>query len=134
MTDYLNNTDTKILFGFDPAYNYSSFSEEVYEALDGDFMMSDCIERLEYVLTKLPVLVYNGQNDMIVPNPANDRFRLTDTMSKVTIYSITGQLIKQFGNTNSQTEFDITDLTTGVYFVKTLNSLGREFTLKLVKQ
>jgi 1,4-alpha-glucan branching enzyme len=71
---------------------------------------------------------------MIVPNPANDRFRLTDTMSKVTIYSITGQLIKQFGNTNSQTEFDITDLTTGVYFVKTLNSSGREFTLKLVKQ
>jgi len=71
---------------------------------------------------------------MIVPNPANDRFRLTDTISKVTIYSITGQLVKQFGNANSQTEFDITDLTTGVYFVKTLNSLGCEFTLKLVKQ
>lgn len=37
-------------------------------------MQSDCVARVEYVLTKIPVLIYNGQNDLIVPNPATSRW------------------------------------------------------------
>ena len=76
----------------------------------------------------------NGASISIVPNPANNNFRLTDEMTKVAIYSITGQLVKQFGNSNINTEFDISALNSGVYFVKGLSSLGRDVTLKLVKQ
>ncbi len=37
-------------------------------------MQRDCIARLEAVLTaKLPVLIYNGQNDCLVPTPATLR-------------------------------------------------------------
>ncbi len=37
-------------------------------------MKRDCVKRLENVLeAKLPVLIYNGQNDLIVPTPATLR-------------------------------------------------------------
>jgi len=35
-------------------------SGEVYESLSEDFMKSDCVARVEYVLTKIPVVIYNG--------------------------------------------------------------------------
>ena len=44
-----------------------------------DFMQRDCVGRLENVLkAKLPVLVYNGQNDLIVPTPAT--YRLVNSL------------------------------------------------------
>jgi carboxypeptidase C (cathepsin A) len=70
----LKDPATKTLFGFNPDYTFSMPSSEVYKSLSEDFMKSDCLARLEYVLTKLPVIIYNGQNDLIVPNPGTLRW------------------------------------------------------------
>jgi len=72
--EYLNSDATKTLFGFNTAIEFNLGNDDVYNALSIDFMKSDCVARVEYVLTKIPVLIYNGQNDLIVPNPATSRW------------------------------------------------------------
>lgn len=53
---------------------YGDQGGDVYEALFSDFMQSE-VHRVEYLLSKdLPVLIYNGQNDIIVENPGTMRW------------------------------------------------------------
>ncbi|MFN3756547.1 MAG: T9SS type A sorting domain-containing protein, partial [Flavobacterium sp.] len=67
--------------------------------------------------------------------PANDYFTVNANLSKVEIYSITGQMVKSFNNEFSQdTRFDISDLSRGVYMVKVINAYQQEKTMKLMKQ
>ena len=73
-------------------------------------------------------------NLSIVPNPANSMFKLTADLTSVVIYGVTGQVVKEFKNTNSDFGFDINDLNSGVYFVKASNAAGQVSTLKLIKQ
>lgn len=70
----------------------------------------------------------------LMPNPANNSFKISELVSNVAIYSITGQVVKQFNRSSAQSTFDISELTSGVYFVKATNDSGRDFTLKLIKQ
>jgi hypothetical protein len=37
-------------------------------------MKSDCIAKVETILKSLPVIIFNGSNDLIVPNPAAMRY------------------------------------------------------------
>ncbi len=60
MFDYLNSIETKTLFGFNTNIEFNLGNDDVYNALSIDFMKSDCVARVEYVLTKIPVLIYNG--------------------------------------------------------------------------
>lgn len=74
MMEYLSSDETKALFGFSLEYQYNQGSAAVYEALSTDFMKRDCVERLEEVLKSIPVLVYNGQNDLIVTSSGTMRW------------------------------------------------------------
>jgi hypothetical protein len=47
-------------------------------------MKSDCVARVETVLKSLPVIIYNGQNDLIVPNPATLRWAYNLNHDKTT--------------------------------------------------
>ena len=53
----------------------------------------------------------------IYPNPASETFMLNVTANNVSIYDITGKLIKQF-NSESNTNYDVSDLSPALYFVR----------------
>lgn len=57
------------LYKFNPEIVYDSQSEDVYTNLNEDFMKPE-VYRVEVLLAKnIPILVYNGQDDLIVQNP-----------------------------------------------------------------
>jgi len=71
----------------------------------------------------------------LYPNPASHYFTLNTATSKVEIYSITGQLVKSFNTKQSKdSQFTISDLNKGVYFVKALNENNEVKVMRLLKQ
>ncbi len=71
----------------------------------------------------------------LYPNPATNYFTLNGAVSKVEIYSITGQLVKSFNaNQSKENQFQINDLNQGIYIVKALNENNEVKELKLLKQ
>jgi len=68
------------------------------------------------------------------PNPASGYFEINEGMSKVEIYSITGQLVKTYGKQLHGFQYSISDLKSGIYLVKVTDQNNREQTMKLVKQ
>lgn len=70
----------------------------------------------------------------LFPNPTLDNFSLSGSFDKVQIYSITGQLVKVYNNTNEDYQFSVSDLNQGIYLVKVIDSENREKTMRLIKQ
>ncbi|WP_426093971.1 alpha-amylase family glycosyl hydrolase [Flavobacterium sp. DSR2-3-3] len=71
---------------------------------------------------------------VLYPNPASNYFTLNETMSKVQIFSITGQLIKSFdSNQSAGYQFSVNDLNQGLYIVKTFDENNGMKVLKLLK-
>lgn len=79
---------------------------------------------------------FNLTNSIVLyPNPSRDFFQLSETVEKVEIYNLTGQLIKKFsGNGNAEEIFPINDLNKGVYLVKITNNLNQQGLKKLIKE
>lgn len=70
----------------------------------------------------------------LYPNPTTDSFQLSDRISKVEIYSLTGQKVKNFeGGFSSDYIFTVSDLNQGIYFVQITDELNRQGIFKLVK-
>ena len=59
----------------------------------------------------------------IHPNPASETFMLNVTANNVSIYDITGKLIKQF-DSESNTNYDVSDLSPALYFVRIETNKG----------
>ncbi|MEC4049168.1 alpha-amylase family glycosyl hydrolase [Flavobacterium sp. SUN046] len=70
----------------------------------------------------------------LYPNPSSSNFSLTGNFEKVLVYSMTGQLVKTFTNTTEDYQYPISDLNSGMYLVKAIDSNNNEKTLKLIKQ
>lgn len=71
----------------------------------------------------------------LYPNPTSGTFTINGLVSKVRVYSITGQIVRSFDNIQSEDyQFDINDLSNGVYLVKAIDSNGSSKTMKLIKQ
>lgn len=76
-----------------------------------------------------------SQDIYLYPNPSSTYFTINANTSKVEIYSITGQLVKSFNtNQSKDSQFAISDLNKGVYFVKALNENNEVKVMKLLKQ
>lgn len=72
---------------------------------------------------------------VLYPNPSNDNFSLSEAVKSVELYNVTGQLIKSFkGGFSAQHTFIISDLTSGMYFVKLTNDSNQQGTIKLIKE
>jgi Alpha amylase, catalytic domain/Secretion system C-terminal sorting domain len=70
----------------------------------------------------------------IFPNPASNSFRVSATVSKIEIYSVTGQLVKSFkGTFDADYSYAIEDLNKGIYLVKAFDFNSNEKTMKLIK-
>ena len=62
------------VYGFNPEVIFDSQAEDVYNHLYTDFMKTE-INRVEFLLNKgMPVLIYNGQMDLIVTTPGTMRW------------------------------------------------------------
>jgi 1,4-alpha-glucan branching enzyme len=70
----------------------------------------------------------------LTPNPSTDFFSINYDLSKVFIYSMTGQLVKSFQNKSKSDIYEINDLNSGLYLVKIVDENNIEKTLKLIKQ
>jgi len=79
---------------------------------------------------------FNALNSQsLFPNPTNGLFTINGQVSKVQIYSITGQLVKSFNNIPSESyQFDINELNRGVYLVKAFDANNSTKTMKIIKQ
>ncbi|SDX02073.1 alpha-amylase family glycosyl hydrolase [Flavobacterium degerlachei] len=71
----------------------------------------------------------------LYPNPATNYFTLNMAASKVQIYSVTGQLMKSFnGSQAASYQFNVSDLSNGVYVVKAYNDNEELQVMKFVKR
>ena len=70
----------------------------------------------------------------IFPNPANATFSLTKQDAKsVTVYDVTGKQVKHFTNSTINTnKYTISDLKTGIYFVRITSNSSKIITKKLI--
>ncbi len=67
------------------------------------------------------------------PNPANNSFQIkSNTLTSVTIYDNLGRLAKEF--LKPQITYDISDLNSGVYYVRIKDVSGKIFKEKLIKK
>lgn len=71
----------------------------------------------------------------LYPNPTSGTFTINVQVSRVQVYSITGQMVRSFDNIPSEDyQFDVNDLSNGVYLVKAIDSNNSSKTMKLIKQ
>ncbi|MFT3795070.1 alpha-amylase family glycosyl hydrolase [Flavobacterium sp.] len=74
------------------------------------------------------------KNISLYPNPSASHFTVNTNVNKLEIYSVAGQLVKTFGPQSDQYEYNVSDLTSGVYLVKLTDATDRSQTIKLIKQ
>ncbi len=71
----------------------------------------------------------------LYPNPSSNYFIINTEISKVQLYSLTGQLVKSFNPNQSTTyQYDVSDLKTGMYFVEAINANNEVKVMKFIKQ
>lgn len=71
----------------------------------------------------------------LFPNPTNTYFNINTNVSDVKLYDLTGKLVKVFeGNFNTNEDFDIHELKSGIYMVSLKNKDDQIQTSKLIKQ
>ncbi|CAK68102.1 unnamed protein product (macronuclear) [Paramecium tetraurelia] len=71
---YLNLQTTKANLKFDENIPFQQSSGEIINALGQDFAKPDALPKLKELQTKLKVLIYNGQNDILCPIPSTLRY------------------------------------------------------------
>jgi hypothetical protein len=76
-----------------------------------------------------------GSTVNLYPNPVSNHFTLSTAVSKVQIYSVSGQLIKSFAsNGNVDFQFGVSELQTGLYIVKASDENGKTQVMKFIKK
>lgn len=78
---------------------------------------------------------FEKSNFGLYPNPATSSFTINADVAKVAVYSMTGQLVKQFNGTfDSNYNYSISDLNNGIYLVRIMDNDNNEKSLRLIKQ
>ena len=77
---------------------------------------------------------FETSNVHLYPNPAKNQFSLNTQVSNLTIYDLTGKLVKEYnGDFDMGYAFDISTLNKSIYLVKIKTNSGASKTTKLVK-
>lgn len=76
-----------------------------------------------------------GNTVNLYPNPVSDYFTLNTAVAKVQVYSISGQLVKNFAsNGNVDFQFGVSELQTGLYIIKASDESGKTQVMKFIKK
>lgn len=70
----------------------------------------------------------------LYPNPVSNSFKINKELNSLKIYSTTGQLVKSFEKSSADADFNVTDLQSGIYFVKAVDATGNNGNTKFIKQ
>lgn len=114
------------------ATNLIVFKNELYMAADAGDGIGQ--ELWAYQDPALSVDDFNSKDTSIsiYPNPTNNYFEIetTETLGKVEVYSLQGQLVKSF---IPQNQYDISELSSGMYFVN-IHANGYSLSKRLIKE
>ena len=70
----------------------------------------------------------------LFPNPIKNTFSINKNVEGVTIFDMTGKVVKSFkGNFGKNHEFNISNLPASIYIVKITSALNEQHTLKIIK-
>ncbi|MNQ26597.1 Glucan 1,4-alpha-maltotetraohydrolase precursor [compost metagenome] len=72
---------------------------------------------------------------ILYPNPVSGSFKINKDVSDIYVYDVTGRIVKQFkGAFGKDSDFEISDLVNGMYFVNIISIDGETSTLTVVKK
>ena len=70
----------------------------------------------------------------LYPNPTSETFAINKVATNVSLYDLTGKIIKEFrGNFNKGKQFNISEFANSIYIVEITNTQGLKQTTKLIK-
>jgi hypothetical protein len=80
-------------------------------------------------------IAYESTQLKLYPNPTSRVFKISKQASDLYIYDVTGKIVKHFnGSFSTDSNFDVSSLGRGMYFVKIRSVDGFESTVKLSKE
>jgi len=80
-------------------------------------------------------IAYESTKLKLYPNPTSRAFKINKQATDLYIYDVTGKVVKQFNGTfSTDSNFDVSSLGRGMYFVKIRSVDGFESTVKLSKE
>jgi len=86
------------------------------------------------IYTGVEGLNQSNDNVSVYPNPAENNLYigLNTDFSKVVIYNVLGAQVKEYGNTLHIV--NVSDLKTGVYFIRMTDTNGKTVTSRFIKK
>jgi hypothetical protein len=102
----------------------ASTYDVTFNRVTGDFLFLDTLTNSKFEFDNLS----------LYPNPTSGVFSINGNFEKAQVYAITGQLVKVITKTIDNNQFSVSDLNTGIYLVKVIDSENREKTIRLIKQ
>lgn len=114
------------------ATNLIVFNNELYMAADAGDGIGQELWAYQDPTLSINDNQLNGKQVSMYPNPTNNTFQIetTETLNKVEIYSLQGQLVKSFV---PQNQYDVSDLSSGMYFVN-IHANGNSVSKRLIKE
>ncbi|WP_169816825.1 T9SS type A sorting domain-containing protein [Wenyingzhuangia fucanilytica] len=101
------------------------------QMLYGNYNYNDCEANISILSDEIPVVL--SPNFLVHPNPVSDVFRIdVASTSEIKIYDVSGSLLITKESIKRDTEIDISDLSSGLYFVE-INKSGKKSVAKLIK-
>lgn len=124
----------------DPSYIYTAWMRNINRGqskVDSSFASKGdgySVRCLKDITTGIEESSSKKEMD-IYPNPASNEFQIsiTEQKSKLSIYSITGELVFQSQLNNGQNKIDISNFESGIYLIEVENENGA-MQQKLIKQ
>jgi len=121
LTPPSNQPDQKSYLDFNDNYPNNSWEitePAIYYQAAYIRMLANRVDVNEQILSIEDNTISDNTSFTVFPNPASSSFEIVniDTNTFVKIYAVTGQLLKSINYKNGQ-QIDVSDLSTGIYFV-----------------
>jgi hypothetical protein len=131
LLDFFNYPD----LDFNNPFNYST--EEISQSVLKLIVTNKNDDQAIYYSETLSIQDVDGFGTVILyPNPSQNEFSIESDLSLdiIKIYNQLGQLVEKFDVKDTQSSYDISTLSTGLYFVELSSVQGKKIVKKLVKQ